>query len=166
MNDTITNDLTTTAILALFKTNKEQRLSFAIDLMEKIASGFVNPLDVHLQIKCMEDIIKLLTENPQYKKAVLEESQKYGEKSFEFHNAKVEIKEVGVKYDYSVCGDTDWELHNQAKTSAENSLKERQKFLATVPQKGLQIVNSLTGEVETIYPPVKSSTTAIAVTLK
>jgi hypothetical protein len=96
----MTNELTTTSILALFETNKEQRQSFALSLVDEIEQGNVNPLKVHLQIKCMEDIIKLLNSNTIYKKAVLEEAEKQGQKSFEYQNAKVEIKETGVKYDF------------------------------------------------------------------
>lgn len=164
----MTHELTTTSILALFDTTREQRQTFLYDLMQRIDDGDVNPLDIHLQIKCMEDIIKQLNDNPVYKAAILEESQKYagGEREFEYRNAKIKIQEVGAKYDYSVCGDVDWELYNQAKLSAETGMKERQKFLQTLPTNGIDIVNKLTGEVETVYPPAKSSTTSIAVTLK
>lgn len=62
------NDLTTTSILALFQTNKEQRQSFVNDLLVKIDAGEVDPLKIHLQLKCMEDIIEQLTVNSTYKK--------------------------------------------------------------------------------------------------
>lgn len=160
------NDLTTTSILALFETNKEQRQSFALDLIGKIEQGEVDPLKIHLQVKAMEDIIKLLNDNTIYKKSILEAAQSYGEKSFTFQNAKVEIKEVGVKYDFSKTGDTVWEMLDASLLSAKNSVKQREDFLKTVPSKGIQVLDELTGEMITIYPPSKSSTTSIAVTLK
>lgn len=159
-------DLTTTSILALFQTTKEERQSFAMDLINKIESGEANPLKVHLQIKCMEEIIKLLNSNTVYKKAILEAAEKYGEKSFEFMNSKIEIKEMGTKYNFEGCNDTEWELLDSKASGAANDLKERETFLKTVPAKGLEIVDKLTGEMVTIYPPSKSSTTSIAVTLK
>jgi hypothetical protein len=162
----MTQDLTTTSILALFETNKEQRQSFALDLVSKIEQGEVDPLKIHLLVKAMEDIIKLLNDNTIYKKAILEAAQSYGEKSFTFQNAKVEIKEVGVKYDFSKTGDTVWEMLDASLLSAKNSVKQREDFLKTVPLKGMQVLDELTGEMITVYPPSKSSTTSIAVTLK
>jgi len=162
----MTQDLTTTSILALFETNKEQRQSFALDLVSKIEQGEVDPLKIHLQVKAMEDIIKLLNDNTIYKKAILEEAQKHEGRSFIYQNAKVEIKEVGTKYDFTKCGDVEWELLDQQVTSSTFYKKERETFLKTVPAKGLELINKLTGEVFTVYPPSKSSTTSIAVTLK
>lgn len=162
----MTNELTTTSILSLFETNKEQRQSFALGVVEALESGEVDPLKIHLQVKCMEDIIKLLNSNTIYKKAVLGAAEKYNQKSFEFMNSKVEIKEMGTKYDYSKCGDPTREMFEQRVLSAESDLKYRQEFLKTVPAKGMTIVEEETGEAITIYPPSKSSTTSVAITLK
>jgi len=85
----MTNELSTTSILSLFETTKEQRESFALDLIDKIDSGNVDPLKVHLQVKCMEDVVKLINANTNYKKAILESAENVGQKSFQFHNAKV-----------------------------------------------------------------------------
>jgi len=159
------NDLTTTSILALFETNKEQRQSFALDMVSKIEQGEVDPLKIHLQVKAMEDIIKLLNDNTIYKKAILDAAEKHGKK-FEFMNAEIAIKEVGVKYNFEQCCDHEWYLLNQQSDSLSAQRKERETFLKTVPSKGIDIVSKETGEMVTIYPPSKSSTTSIAVTLK
>lgn len=163
---TMTNELSTTSILAIFETNKEQRLSFCNDMLTRIDSGEVDPLQVHLQLKCMEDIVKQLTSNTIYKRSILEAAEKYGQKTFQFHEAKVEIKEVGVKYDFSKCGDTVFEMMEQKSKSADADLKQRQDFLKTVPEKGMTTLDELSGEMITVYPPSKSSTTLPVVTLK
>jgi hypothetical protein len=98
-------ELTTTSILSLFETTKEERQSFCLDIVSKLESGEANPLKVHLQIKAAEDLIKKLNENTVYKSYLLDASQKYGAKSFEYGNAKFEIKEVGTKYDFTNCND-------------------------------------------------------------
>jgi hypothetical protein len=161
----MTQDLTTTSILALFQTNKEERQSFALDLVSKIENGEVDPLKIHLQIKCMEDIIKLLNDNTIYKKAVLEAAEKFPEKSFTFMNAKIEKKEVGVKYNFENCADPIYKMLEQQTESLKDDLKKRGDLLKTVPAKGMELVMA-DGEVVTVYPPSKSSTTSIAVTLK
>lgn len=159
-------ELSTTSILSLFETNKEQRQSFVINTVQALESGNVDPLKIHLQVKCMEDIIKLMNSNSIYKSAILEAAQKYGQKSFEFMNSKVEIKEVGVKYDFSKCEDPILdELYNQ-KEMMDEKIKVRETMVKTFPAKGVVITDDSTGETFTVYPPAKSSTTSVAITLK
>lgn len=159
-------NLTTTSILALFQTDKSQRQSFAEDLVNKIESGEVDPLVIHLQMKCMEDILKIVNSNTVYKKSVLDAAERYGEKTFKFHNAKIEIKEVGVKYDFSNCEDPVYKRVEQKLEAISTELKQRADFLKTVTLKGMIVTDEETGETFTVYPPAKSSTTSIAVTLK
>lgn len=162
----VDNSLTTTSIMKLFETTKAERESFCMDIVNRIDSGYANPLEVHLQVKCMESIIKSLNENSNYKAAILDAAQKQGAKSFEFHNAKFEQKEVGTKYDFTSCGDTEWEQLDAQLTALKEQIKQRETFLKTVSPKGLAILNEATGELTTVYPPAKSSTTSIVVTLK
>lgn len=162
----MTTELTTTSILSLFETTKEERQSFCIDLVSRLENGEVDPLKLHLQVKSAEDLIKKLNENTIYKSILLDAAQKYGAKSFDYGTAKFEIKEVGTKYDYSQTGDT-LLIELEAKfAELSDQLKARQKFLQTVPASGMTIVIEETGETITVYPPAKSSTTSVAVTLK
>lgn len=160
------NDLMPTSIVALFETTKTERQSFVTVIVDALTEGNADPLKVHLQVKCMEDVIKLLNSNTVYKSQVLEAAEKQGQKTFEFHSAKFEIKEVGVKYDYSKCEDEEMNSLLEMQETVSKQIKEREAFLKTVPAKGLQIVIEGTGEVATVYPPSKSSTTSVAVTLK
>lgn len=156
-------NITTYTDLSLFETSKTERLSFAQSVINSAKEGLINPLKLHLQVKCLEDLIKQITSNPDYKELTIDEAYKYG-KTFEQHNAKFEIKEMGVKYDFTNCGDpimTDL-LEQQATLDAQ--IKERQKFLKSVPAEGLQTL--IEDEVVTLYPPVKTSTTTISVNLK
>ena len=81
-------------------------------------------------------------------------------------NSKVEIKEVGTKYDFSKCGDPVYEQLEQMAESAKSSLKERSDFLKAIPKSGIPFLDENSGEMITVYPPSKSSTTSIAITLK
>jgi len=162
----MTNELSTTSILSLFETTKEQRESFALDLIDKIDSGNVDPLKVHLQVKCMEDVVKLINANTNYKKAILESAENVSQKSFQFHNAKFEIKETGVKYDFSKCEDEVLTRLYSQQSELDAKVKSRESMLKTVSAKGMIITDEETGETFTVYPPAKSSTTSVAVTLK
>lgn len=158
--------LTPTSIVALFETNKSQRESFVNMLVESIEDGKVDPLKIHLQVKCMEDIIKQLNDNSTYKKAIVNQAQQYGQKEFEFMNAKIAIREVGVKYNFSNCCDTAYEqIESEAKT-INDKLKQRAEFLKGAPIEGVVITDELTGETVKVFPPSKTSSTSVVVSLK
>ena len=108
-------------------------------------------------------MLKQLTSSPEYKDLVLEESMKYGKK-FEFNDAKFDIREMGVKYDYSQCNDPVL-IELEAKVETLNKeLKARQEFLKGVSPKGIEII--VEDELVKVYPPSKTSTTSVSVTLK
>lgn len=157
-------DLQATSVLSLFDTTKEQRKSFSENVIARIKSGEVNPLTIHIQAKCLEETIKGLLGNQEYKDYVLEEAQKHGGKSFEVHNAQVTIKETGLTYNYEQCNDP---VHAELKLEFLNikeGLDERESFLKKIPAKGIEI--RFNDELVTIYPPSKSSTTSTVVSLK
>lgn len=162
----MTQELSTTSILSLFETNKDQRQSFVMNVVDALDNGNADPLKVHLQVKCMEDIIKQLNANTVYKNRVLEAAQTYGEKSFQYQNSKVEIKEVGTKYDFSKCSDPVLDDLLAQQAELDKTVKARQDMLKTIPVKGMIITDESTGDTFTVYPPAKSSSTSVAVTLK
>jgi uncharacterized alpha-E superfamily protein len=150
-------------IFRLFQTTKEERSQIVTEVITRISEGTVNPLSIHLQVKCLEDMLKQLTSSKEYKSLVLDESEKYG-KSFEFQNAKFDIREMGVKYDFSNCNDP-LLAEMEAKIEVLNKeIKSRQEFLKGVPKSGIEVVAG--DELVMVYPPSKSSTTTVSVTLK
>ena len=156
-------NITTYTDLSLFETSKGERYAFAQGVVNNAKEGLINPLKLHLQVKCLEDLIKQITSNPDYKELTLDEAYKFG-KTFEQYNAKFEIKEMGVKYDFSICGDPIMNDLLEQQAALDMQIKERQKFLKTIPAAGLQTL--IEDEVVTLYPPVKTSTTSISVNLK
>ena len=78
-------------------------------MKQELLSGEYNPLDVELKLKAMEETIKQLRSDEEIRAFVLSEAEKYG-KSFEWRGAKMSIREVGVKYDYSSTGDSEWAI--------------------------------------------------------
>lgn len=150
--------------LQLFSSNKEMRQRFVEQVIFGVEVGQVNPIELHLQLKCMEEIIKSIKSDKWFNYFLLEESEKHG-KAFDKYNAKFSIKETGVKYDYSQCNDSILIELQEKQELLDNEVKERQAFLKTLPVHGLDIID-FNGEVLKVFPPSKSSTTSVTVTLK
>jgi hypothetical protein len=158
-------EMSATSILSLFDTTKEQRRGFIQQVIESVLNGYKNPLDIQVQIKCMEEITKGIYDDPDYKRTLVDEAEKYGRKPFEFHNANVQVKEAGTKYDFSNTNDAGWKALDNEMLELKAKLKAREDFLKKLPTEGIDIIDS-EGETYKIYPPSKSSTTTISITLK
>lgn len=157
------NQLTAVGVLSLLETTKEQRESFVRSIVSALDEGTADPLKVHLQVKNTEDLIKQITSDEKYREFLLNEAGKYG-KTFDRFNAKFSVKETGTRYDYSVCGDSEIvQLQEEADKLAEK-IKARQKFLQSLPPSGVEVLQG--DELVTLYPPAKTSTTSVTVTLK
>lgn len=173
MNDL---NLQPSQVFSLFETNKAERVKLCDSIVGDLELGFNDPLKIQSQIKMLEDIINTLTNTDssknknadiakRYKALVMDAAQKYGQK-FELHNASFSVGEVGVRYDFSMCGDPFMEQYLSDKEIIDTRVKERQDFLKTVPPSGMDIFDPGTAEVVRVYPPSKSGTTALKTTLK
>ena len=158
--------------LSLFETSKAERLTFAQGIIQSVIDGKIDPLKAHLQIKCFADLVAMLTEtDPKKNKMadhakvlrgiVVDAAAKIG-KTFTHHNAKFDLKEVGTKYDYTVCDDVEWNNMNAEMLVLKEKMTTREKFLQQVPEGGIADPNN--GNL--IYRAAKSSTTTVQVTLK
>jgi len=146
-------------------TTKEERSQLVREIFDEVLNGRINPLELHLRLKSAEEVIKQLTGLEPYKAILLDEAEKHG-KSFNYHTAKIDIREVGVKYDYSGCGSSKLAELYEKQAAINDAIKAYETYHKGLPSAGVQVVLSETGEVETHYPPAKTSTTSVAVTLK
>lgn len=146
-------------------TTKEERTQVVREIFQELLEGRINAMELHIRMKCIEEVVKQLTSMPSYKAIVLEDAENRG-KSFQYQNAKVDIREVGVKYDYSGCGHSQLAELYEKQNDINDAIKELEAYLKPLPKSGIQVLITSTGEVETHYPPAKTSTTSVAVTLK
>ncbi len=159
------NELPTTAIGAarMLPTTQTQIDVFSDQVIESVRNGEANPIEVLVILKAFEKaqerIIKEIREN------FVNEASKYPEQSFEFNGAKIDKAEVGTKYNYSVCCDPIFERLEVDAAKANSDLKERQEFLKTL-KSPLVTVDELSGEIVKIYPPTKTSTSSLKVSIK
>lgn len=140
-------------------TNNEVDKMFTL-IKQEILSGKENPLKLEVQLKAMETLIKKLRSDNEVKDQMINEGMKYPEKSFEIFGAKFSKTTVGVKYDFDVCQDSEWQNIKEHAENYKAKLKEREDFLKTLKQ---PVVNPDTGEM--IYPANKTGKESISVKL-
>jgi hypothetical protein len=138
---------------------KEQSIALLKDLDE----GHITPLQLAAQLKFVEDIITNVKE--ELRQRVVSEQSKYGKEKMTYHGATFDIKEAGVKYDYSHCDDTIWNELKQQLDALNDKIKEREAFLKSLKERFTYIDES-TGEIITLYPPQRKSTTTYSVLWK
>ena len=136
--------------------------------IQEITNSFINPIangDVQIEKgililraikKAIEDAEEKLYDD------VVDAISKYGKDGASINGAKINIKEVGVKYDFENCKDDIWnDLSEQIKVLSEQR-KEREAFLKTLT-KAFTYVDDSTGEIITIYPAIRKSTTGFTI---
>jgi hypothetical protein len=131
-------------------------------IRESVLNGEVEPLTFAAHISALEKLFTALKSDILIKDVILAEAEKYGTKQFEHGNAKFQIRETGVTYDFAVCGDVEWDQIDSSIKVLQERKKERETFL-----------KSITGEMTIfgedgaqIMPAIKRSSTQVVITLK
>jgi hypothetical protein len=124
-----------------------------------------NIIEAADMIAKIELFIKEIKGNPEYIDYLRYEVAKYGQSMTTATGTKIELSEVGTKYDYVFCED---DIYNELvirRDALDEQIKERQQFLKTLPSEGIDIINE-DGVVSRIYPPSKSSTSSVKCTIQ
>jgi len=143
-------------------TTKEQVTSFSELIIRQLNDGEIEPLKFKIFLKCLEQVMDNI--KPVLDEMARDEAEHYGEKEFNLMGAKVRLSEVGTRYDYSNCGYSKLNYVTTEMKDWEEQKKQCELFLRMLPNPAT-VVNELTGEIETIQPPVKISKSSITITL-
>lgn len=117
------------------------------------------------RISAMKEYCDAIREDKDFIEGVRQEVELHGKMTETKNKTKVELAEVGTKYDFSVCNDAEYVSLLEKLEQAKSNLEVRKDFLKGIPTKGIEVVNEDTGEVSKIYPPVKTSSSSFKVTL-
>ena len=147
------------SILSKFPANKGDIQALACDWVNEILEGNSDPIKVAVQIKKVQAVLDQVTAG--IKEYVLSEAEKYG-KGTEVEGVKIEISDLGVRYDYSACKDSTWDDLNKQIEGLTEKKKAREKFLIAIPDQGT--VDIETSEV--IYRPVRTGSRGVKMTIK
>ena len=140
---------------------KAERETFVQMCVDEITSGTRNPLQLEIMLKNMEDTIAAIRKRQEVKDLVLQEAEKYSEKTFQFLGAKV-TKTERSKYFFNECGDSVYQELIEKKTGLDEKVKERGTFLKSI-RPGMEIPDIQTGEI--LRPPTQAVTTSLTITL-
>ena len=154
---------TPAGVLNLLANTQTQIDVMSDGIIESVKNGEINPLDVLITIKAFEKVGERVLK--EIKENYLTEAARHPEKRFEYHGNILEVGEVGTKYDYATCGDSEWERLSTDAETAKSLLSARESFLKTL-KKPTEILNKITGELVYINPPLKTSQTQIKVSIK
>lgn len=150
-----------TQIIKILPNTKAEVIATSQDLIEGLESGEINPLELAKFRKCMTVLLEEI--KPVLDKYALDEAEKYGNK-FELHGVKFEIRQFGTTFSFDNCNDPIYERLLSDFENAKVALDERKEVLKAL-KTSMEVIDPMTGDVRTAYPPVKRSTTATAVSL-
>ena len=143
--------------------SKSKQNDFAQNLIDSVTNGDVDPIAAFCQIKGLYDSLALFLKSEDVREVVETAKEKWGNEPAVYSGAKLTISESGVKYDYSCCCDEIWNRLSREKAALDTMMKEREMFLRGI-KKQVTIVDEETGAVDTIYAPLRSSSSCIKVT--
>jgi choline kinase len=153
---------TAISTLSQLPETKKQIETFAYSLEQGLNNGQIVASDLLRFQKAMEKVFEKI--KPTLIENALNEISQY-EKNTVIKGSEFSIVEAGVKYDYSNCNDIEYNTLNTQLECLKSTLKDRETFLKSIKEP-LQMIDETSGEVYTIYPPKKTSSTTLKVTFK
>jgi hypothetical protein len=142
-------------------TGREQVELMHQEFRIQIEEGNINPLEFAIKARMIIKALEQTLTDTQY--LAINEQEKHG-KTAEMFGAVATTSEMGVKYDYESCNDIEWIILKENVERTTEMLKAREKWLRSLT-KPENIVDA-NGEIITITPPIKRSTTTLKVTMK
>jgi hypothetical protein len=136
---------------------------FSDGVIQSVQAGNINPLAVLVQIRAMEKAFERILKET--KDNLMREADKYPGNDFEFQGNKITKAEHGTRYDFSQCGDPVYAQRLKIVQEASEQLKEQESFLKAL-KAPITVVDEGSGEVVTIQPPTKRSTSGLNVAIR
>jgi len=152
-------EMTPISVIKLMPVNKDQQTEFSRQLIQLALNGEINPLELDVYLKSIEDTLKLIRKNANMKTMAIDIALQYPEKTFSAYGAKI-TKSSRATYDYS--GDQTWNELDAFEKDAKKKKVDRESILKNVTDKNI-IADAVTGEV--LIPPPKKTTDFLKIEL-
>jgi hypothetical protein len=152
--------------------------SAAANVLAQVQEGTIDPVQVQLAMKQLENFSKAVIEDKNYKESLLNAVRKL-DKDSKYFGHKIAEAIVHTSYDYKACNDPLWNELNRIQNEIKEKIKLREQELnAGWPQNTLDIPRRTVvidkmpnlewldcGEDAIITPPVKRQITGVKTTL-
>lgn len=134
----------------LLSWNKSDITEKAKSIVFAVAEGISDPSETYFKVRKAKELFDEAEKNlkPYIDGIKFNKGELY-------YGCEIIEKEQGVKYDYSTCGDIEWEMLDAQIKNLTSQIKIRENFLKGIATP-LELVNTETGETYTITPPIKS----------
>jgi hypothetical protein len=153
-------------IINIVPSSKTEQKEMANAFVSKVTDGNINPIDAVIQMKSISETINAFLKSGEIKDAVIIECEKYGKGERPCYNGAIlQLKETGVKYDFSVCNDPVYSRLIKQRDDIDQQCKEREEYLKAISKPKAEIDED-SGEVFILNPPSKQSTTSYSITFK
>ena len=139
--------------------SEKHQLDTLIDVIVNEAEGY--ELEAYITAKKLEYVVKSLIEVLQ--PMAISEAEK--QKGNTLYGAEVNVKDTGVRYNFSECGYLPYNNLISDKKQIETELKGMETLLKSINKK-TTIVDEQSGEILEVKPPVRTSGTSIVLTIK
>ena len=137
----------------------KHQLDTLIDVIINEAEGY--ELEAYITTKKLEYVVKSLIEILQ--PMAISEAEK--QKGNTLYGAEVNVKDTGVRYNFSDCGYLPYNNLISDKKQIETELKGMETLLKSINKK-TTIVDEVSGEILEVKPPTRTSGTSIFLTIK
>ncbi len=141
--------------------SKEAQTRTANELVAQVTEGNIDPIQAFVHVKALLETADQFLKNPEIVAAVQSAAEERGKMAV-FAGAKVDISYT-TRYDYSMCGDIEYDALIREKENLDAKIKARQMFLKSVPDK-VEVVDRETGELTTICAPLPTKSSSLRVT--
>jgi P2-related tail formation protein len=118
-------------------------------------------MELYIFAKKLEMLSKILQELSN--ETALNEAEKL--KGEIMYGYEINVRETGVKYDYSKCNYAPYNSLISQKKEIESEQKTMEALLKAI-SKPTEIADSETGEILTVKPPIRTAGTSIVLTIK
>ncbi len=142
--------------------SKAQVIDLFVKTKDQIMSGEQSPLKIAVHLKALEEVVKKLRTDEQIQDCTLEQALLENTKTFQLYGAEIQIKEMGVKYDFSICNDSLLGGLYREMYALKKKISDRETMLKTISEDNPAV--SLEGEI--LNAPTKRSKTGLSITLK
>jgi hypothetical protein len=144
--------------------SKSNVLKYSEELVNLTEEGHLDTLTALARIEFLSQVLE--TAKASLREKAVDELDLYGPESktgVVKSGVTFKHKETAVKYDFS--NTEHWRSIKANEDQISESRKEFEKFLKTLKQKST-ILDEETGEMNQVFPPIKSSKTTVEITLQ